>query len=98
MNSPLQGFTFQFAEQQAVWDAAVSAMGELDALMSLALAANQAAAGGPICRPLILSDMDIHQQVSVNTISLYNLFIIMGQNGILQSRHPYDSPIVIFGA
>lgn len=41
----------RFAEQQALWNGAVAAMAELDALMALAAAAEQAAAWGPVCRP-----------------------------------------------
>lgn len=47
----VQGLVNKFAEQQAVWNGAVAAMAELDALMSLAAAAEQASAYGPVCRP-----------------------------------------------
>ena len=54
-------------------------MGELDALMSLALAAEQASAWGPVCRPVILSRMPGDRQVMVaayiSAISYPNSFL-----------------------
>lgn len=41
----------RFAAEQALWSGAVVAMSELDALMSLATAADSASAWGPVCRP-----------------------------------------------
>ena len=48
----LQALMGQFAERKEVWAAAVDCMAQLDALMSLALAA--AMASGPVCRPRLL--------------------------------------------
>ena len=41
----------QFAESHAVWEAAVDAVAELDALMSLASVADIFSIAGPMCRP-----------------------------------------------
>lgn len=48
----LQGILRQFAERQALWAAAVDAVAQLDALMSLAVAAS--CASGPMTRPKLL--------------------------------------------
>lgn len=49
-----QGLVKRFAADQAVWTGAVVAMSELDALMSLAAAADSASAWGPVCRPVLV--------------------------------------------
>ena len=50
----LQGLVKRFAAEQRVWNGAVVAMSELDALMSLATAADTASAWGPVCRPIFV--------------------------------------------
>ena len=47
----LQGLLAQFASQAGLWQRAVKTMAELDALMSLAYAAQFGVDGGPMCRP-----------------------------------------------
>ena len=47
----MQGLLVQFARHAGLWQAAVKAMAELDALMSLAYAAQFAGDGAPMCRP-----------------------------------------------
>lgn len=49
----LQGLTRLFAERKEVWAAAVDCTAQLDALMSLAVAA--ACSGGPMCRPNLVA-------------------------------------------
>ncbi len=54
-----QGVVRRFAREHAVWEAAVEAMAELDALMSLAAVADVGSAQGPMCRPrLVPADCD----------------------------------------
>lgn len=50
----LQSILAKFAEHRQVWQAAVDCASELDALLSLAVAASSSA--GPMCRPVILPD------------------------------------------
>ena len=47
----MQGLLAQFARHARLWQAAVKAMAELDALMALAYAAEFAGDGAPMCRP-----------------------------------------------
>ena len=47
----LQGLLAQFAKHAGLWQAAVKAMAELDALMALAYAAHFGGEGAPMCRP-----------------------------------------------
>ena len=44
----------QFAKSHAVWEAAVDAVAELDALMSLAAVADMFSVYGPMCRPKLV--------------------------------------------
>lgn len=46
-----QGLLARFASQAGLWQRAVKAMAELDALMALAYAAQFGADGAPMCRP-----------------------------------------------
>lgn len=50
----LQGLLAQFASHAALWQAAVKAMAELDALMALAYAAQFGGEGAPMCRPTFI--------------------------------------------
>jgi len=50
----VQGVVHQFAKSHAVWEAAVDAVAELDALMSLAAVADVGSAHGPMCRPTLV--------------------------------------------
>lgn len=55
----MQGVVRRFAREHAVWEAAVEAMAELDALMSLAAVADVGSSQGPMCRPrLVPADGD----------------------------------------
>lgn len=45
----------QFAREHAVWEAAVEAVAELDALMSLAAVADVGSSQGPMCRPKLIA-------------------------------------------
>lgn len=47
----LQGLLARFASQAGLWQRAVKSMAELDALMSLAFAAQFGGDGAPMCRP-----------------------------------------------
>ena len=47
----MQGLLQRFSEHRAVWGGVVEAMAQVDALSSLAAAANDASAHGPVCRP-----------------------------------------------
>ncbi|EIE20176.1 hypothetical protein COCSUDRAFT_18682, partial [Coccomyxa subellipsoidea C-169] len=59
LSTILQGVVRRFAREHAVWEAAVEAMAELDALMSLAAVADVGSAQGPMCRPrLVPADRD----------------------------------------
>lgn len=58
-----QGMVRQFAKSHAVWEAAVDAVAELDALMSLASVAGMFSVSGPMCRPKLVEACD-DQQVS----------------------------------
>ncbi len=49
---PLQGMMQSFSERKALWAAAVDCMAQLDALMSLAVAA--ACGSGTMCRPQLV--------------------------------------------
>ena len=53
----------QFAMSHAVWEAAVDAVAELDALMSLAAVADVFSIHGPMCRPKLVEPCG-DQQVS----------------------------------
>ena len=44
----------QFAKSHTVWEAAVDAVAELDAMMSLACAADVFSVYGPMCRPRLI--------------------------------------------
>ena len=44
----------RFAAEHGVWQAALEAVAELDALMSLAHAADMGTAAGPMCRPRLV--------------------------------------------
>ena len=59
----------QFAKSHTVWEAAVDAVAELDAMMSLACVADMGSVYGPMCRPRL---MEAHskQQVRKNTVSM----------------------------
>ena len=50
----LAGLLSRFAASHAAWAAAVGAASDLDALLSLAAAAELGGAGGPMCRPQVL--------------------------------------------
>ncbi|KAL0028206.1 hypothetical protein WJX79_001719 [Trebouxia sp. C0005] len=50
----LQGLLARFASQAGLWQKAVKAMSELDALMALAYAAQFGGDGAPMCRPTFL--------------------------------------------
>ena len=52
----------RFAAQHELWVAALAQAAQLDALMSLAVAASLGCAHGPVCRPRIVSGA---QQVRV---------------------------------
>ncbi len=49
-----QGVVRQFAKSHTVWEAAVDAVAELDALMSLAAVADFGSIYGPMCRPRLI--------------------------------------------
>ena len=51
----------QFAKSHAVWEAAVDAVAELDALMSLAAVADMFSVYGPMCRPKLVEACDDKQ-------------------------------------
>ena len=59
----VQGVVRQVARSHAVWEAAVDAVAELDALMSLAYVAGMFSVYGPMCRPKLVEACD-DQQVS----------------------------------
>ncbi len=49
-----QGLLARFASQAGLWQKAVKAMSELDALMALGYAAQFGGDGAPMCRPTFL--------------------------------------------
>ena len=51
LHAALQGLLARFASQAGLWQRAVKTMAELDALMSLAYAAQFGGDGAPMCRP-----------------------------------------------
>lgn len=51
----LQGMVRRFAREHAAWEAAVQAVAELDALMSLAAVADVGSSQGPMCRPKLVT-------------------------------------------
>ncbi|CAL8470971.1 g10513 [Coccomyxa elongata] len=51
----LQGVVRRFAREHAAWEAAVQAVAELDALMSLAAVADVGSSQGPMCRPKLVT-------------------------------------------
>ena len=59
----MQGMVNRFAQEQQAWNGVITAMAELDALMSLAAAAEQASAYGPVCRPNFLPPTPDDSQV-----------------------------------
>lgn len=59
-----QGVVRRFAREHAVWEAAVEAIAELDALMSLAAVAEVSTSQGPMCRPKLLEPCG-EQQVRI---------------------------------
>ncbi len=50
----MQGLLARFASQAGLWQKAVKAMSELDALMALGYAAQFGGDGAPMCRPTFL--------------------------------------------
>ena len=63
LHAPLQGLLRRFASQAELWTAAVDTLAQIDALMSLASAA-QFGTGGPLCRPVFLEPTAGQRQVS----------------------------------
>lgn len=61
----LQGLVAKFAEHQQIWNQVMWCVAELDALMSLALAAEEASAWGPICQPEFETVNDNQPQVKL---------------------------------
>ena len=57
----------QFAKSHGVWEAAVDAVAELDALMSLAAVADIFSIYGPMCRPKLVEPCG-DRQVSASII------------------------------
>ncbi|KAK9807187.1 hypothetical protein WJX73_005617 [Symbiochloris irregularis] len=51
LSSVLKGLLMRFSQHRDTWGGAVEAMAQLDALASLAAAAMDASANGPVCRP-----------------------------------------------
>ena len=51
----------RFAAQHELWVAGLAQAAQLDALMSLAVAARLGCAHGPVCRPRIVSGADARQ-------------------------------------
>ena len=62
----------QFAKSHTVWEAAVDAVAELDALMSLAAVADVGSAYGPMCRPRLIearSDQQVRKTSMSNSLA-----------------------------
>ena len=52
----MQGLLERFSAHHELWVASLQQAAQLDALASLAVAAEVACAHGPVCRPRIISD------------------------------------------
>ena len=62
--APLQSLLRRFASQADLWTAAVDTLAQIDALMSLASAAQFGTDGGPLCRPVFVEPTAGQRQVS----------------------------------
>ena len=51
----MQALLQRFSQHRSLWGGVVEAMAQVDALASLAAAANDASAHGPVCRPQFVS-------------------------------------------
>lgn len=65
----LQGLLARFASQAGLWQRAVKSMAELDALMSLAFAAQFGGDGAPMCRPTFVEPQSPSSEGSTGHVS-----------------------------
>ena len=65
----LQGLLARFASQAGLWQRAVKSMAELDALMSLAFAAQFGGDGAPMCRPTFVEPQSPGPEGSTGHVS-----------------------------
>ena len=97
----MQGMVNRFAQEQQAWNGVITAMAELDALMSLAAAAEQASAYGAVCRPNFLpptpDDSQVHH-LAASTACFRSLRKLIAQSDctlqVFQAtalRHPAAS-------
>ena len=63
-HAPLQSLLRRFASQADLWTAAVDTLAQIDALMSLASAAQFGTDGQALCRPVFLEPTAGQRQVS----------------------------------
>ena len=74
----VQGLLQRFSQHRAVWGGVVEAMAQVDALASLAAAAVDASAQGPVCRPEFVSADANDGGTPAVSLSIVSRFVQLG--------------------